>query len=84
MILQDDSKENPFALWLLGANSNAPKAPQSAMYPFVFCKPRSKLQGLSCLFLSKPLLPVSTQGPGSPKAGIGLAPTVLPEAESLP
>lgn len=85
MVLQDDSKENPLALWLLGANSNAPRAPHSAMHPFIFWKPRSKRQGPSCLFLSKPLLPVSTRGgPGSPKAGIGLALTVLPEAESLP
>lgn len=79
MILQDDSKESPLGLWLLEANSNVSKVPHSAMSPSISCTPRSKLQGLPCLFLSKPLPPVSAQGPDSPRAGTCFALTVLME-----
>lgn len=79
MILQDDSKESPLGLWLLGANANVSRVPPSAMSPSMFWKPRCRHQGPSCLFLSKPLPQVSAQGPVSPKAGICFALSVLME-----
>lgn len=79
MILQDDSKESPLELWLLGTNSNVSNVPHSDMSLSMFWKSRSKLQGPSCLFLSKPVPQVSAQGPDSPKAGICFVLTVLME-----
>lgn len=80
MILQEDSRESPLALRLVEANSNALRVLHSAVHPSLLWKSRSKLQGPSRLFLSKPLPRVPTQGPDSPKLGYTL---LLPSCQKL-